>query len=258
MAAIGQQKLERVSGPTLRYSLQDGANPALVWLGGFKSDMTGTKAEALAAWAKKRGQAFLRFDYSGHGASDGEFKDFTIGQARRDTLDVIDKIAPRGSLLLIGSSMGAWLALHAALARADRIAALLLIAPATDFTAKLMEPGLDAEAKRQIAEQGFWMRPSQYEAPYPITRALLEDGRKHQLLDAPIAIGAPVRILQGQQDPDVPWRHALLTAERLSGGDVETILIKDGDHRLSRSRDIARMLGVLEDLLKQTAPPVRA
>jgi pimeloyl-ACP methyl ester carboxylesterase len=248
MSASGLGKLERVSGPSLTYSLQPGANPAIVFLTGFKSDMTGTKAEALAAWAKKRGQGFLRFDYSGHGASAGEFKDFTIGQGRRDVLDMIDKVAPRGTLLLVGSSIGGWLALHAALDRPLRVAGLLLIAPAADATEKLGLAQMSEDQKRELAAQGFFMRPSQYEAPYPITRALIEDGKKQQLLNAPIQVTAPVRILQGQQDPDVPWKHALLTAEKLSGGDVETTLIKDGDHRLSRPQDIARIIAAVAEM----------
>lgn len=245
--------LHRPGGSALAYKLDPGAGPLVVWLGGFKSDMAGTKAEALAEWARRRGQGYLRFDYSGHGQSEGDFIDFRIGQARQDVLDMLAAVAPQDNLLLAGSSMGGWMALHAALALKERVKAMLLIAPAPDFTAKLMEPAFDAAARRDLEEKGVWMRPSLYEAAYPITRAFLEDGRRWSVLDAPVQFDGPVRILQGQQDPDVPWRHALLTAEKLTARDVQIRLIKDGDHRLSRPQDITLLLRELDALLAEVS-----
>ena len=241
--------LQRSEAPALAYALEPGGGPLVVWLGGFKSDMAGTKAAALASWARERGQAFLRFDYSGHGQSEGDFIDFRISQARQDVLDILAAIAPKDDLLLIGSSMGGWMTLLAAAALKERVKAMLLIAPAPDFTAKLMEPAFDAAARRDLAETGVWMRPSLYEEPYPITQEFLDDGQRWSVLDAPVMFDGPVRILQGQQDPDVPWRHALLTAEKLTSADVQIRLIKDGDHRLSRPQDIALLLRELDALL---------
>jgi pimeloyl-ACP methyl ester carboxylesterase len=249
MAGGGSGMLKRQLGPDLAYHLQAGTAPTLVWLPGFRSDMKGTKAEALAAWAKRKGRGLLRFDYTGHGESAGRFEDGTIGQWRRDALDAIDKLAPAGPLLLIGSSMGGWLALHATIERPARVAGLVLIAPAADFTERLMWPAMSEAARKEIATKGVWMRPSDYEAPIPITANLFEDGRKWLLLDKPVPVSAPVRILQGQQDPDVPWKHALLTAEQIVGADVEITLIKDGDHRLSRPQDMARMFAAIQSVL---------
>lgn len=241
--------LHRSDAPSLAYALDSGKGPLVVWLGGFKSDMAGTKAEALADWTRAHGQGFLRFDYAGHGQSEGDFIDFTISQARQDVMDVLAAVAPSDDLVLVGSSMGGWMSLLSALTLGERVKAMLLIAPAPDFTAKLMEPAFDADARRALAESGVWMRPSLYEEPYPITQAFLDDGRTWSVLDAPVSFDGPVRILQGQQDPDVPWRHALLTAEKLTSSDVQIRLIKDGDHRLSRPQDIALLLHELEVLL---------
>lgn len=243
--------LQRASAPMLAYKLDPGKGPLMVWLGGFKSDMAGTKAEALAESARAQGRAFLRFDYSGHGQSGGDFADYTIGQGRQDTLDILATAAPHDDLVLIGSSMGGWMSLHVALALKARVKAMLLIAPAPDFTSKLMEPEFDAAARRDLEEKGAWMRPSLYEEAYPITRAFLEDGRRWSVLDAPVEFNGPVRILQGQQDPDVPWRHAILTAEKLTSPDVHIRLIKDGDHRLSRPQDIALLVRELDALMTE-------
>lgn len=233
-------------GP-LAYEAAPGAGPTVVWLGGFRSDMTGTKAEALAAWARRRARAFLRFDYSGHGASGGRFEDGSIGAWRADALAALDHKS-EGPLVLVGSSMGGWIALLAALARPERVKALVLIAPAPDFTERLMWPSLPAEAQSAIADTGVWLRPSAYgDGPYPITRTLIEDGRRWLLLDRPIPFHGPVRILHGQADPDVPWRLSLELAERLASPDVALSFIKDGDHRLSRPQDIARLLAAVED-----------
>ena len=218
-----------------------------VWLCGFKSDMSGGKALAVEAWAREAGHGTLLFDYSGHGQSGGAFEDGTISAWRADTLAAIDALT-LGPLVLVGSSMGGWMALLAAMARPERVRGLLLIAPAPDFTEKLMWPEFMPAQQAEILDQGFTLRPSEYGAPYPITRALIEDGRQWSILDAPVAFEGPVRILQGMQDPDVPWGHALALAASLTSPDVVLTLIKDGEHRLSREADIARLLAACGEL----------
>lgn len=220
---------------------RDGA-PTLVWLGGFHSDMSGEKATALHAAAEAAGLGFLRFDYPGHGESSGRFEDGTIGLWREGALAAIDALAS-GPLVLCGSSMGGWMSLLAALARPDRVRALFLLAPAPDFTEKLMWDRMAGDVRTEIMEKGFWIRPSPYdEAGYPITRALIEEGRGWTILDAPIPFSGPVRILQGGLDTDVPPEHSMKLVERITSDDVVWTLIKDGDHRLSRPQDIARMV----------------
>ncbi len=232
----------------LAYRKVEGAGPTTVWLGGFHSDMMGTKAVALSDWAERKGRAYLRFDYFGHGESDGAFIDGTIGRWRDDALAVIDQLTD-GPLVLVGSSMGGWLSCLSALARPGRVKAMVLIAPAADFTSKLMEPELSDEAKGALARDGVWTRPSEYDGGgYPITRQLLEEGRGWSILPGPVKIDCPVRILQGGADPDVPWRHALALAEALTGEDVVFSLIKDGDHRLSRPQDLARLTAAVEEV----------
>ena len=218
-----------------------------VWLSGFKSDMSGTKVTELETWAMANGHGFLAFDYSGHGLSDGAFEDGTISAWREDALAAIDAHSD-GPLILVGSSMGGWMALLTALARTDRIAGLVLIAPAPDFTEKLMWPEFSAEAQAEIMQKGFTLRPSDYDAPYAITRALIEDGRTWQILDAPIQLDIPVRILQGMQDADVPWQHAERLIDTITSKDLVFTLIKDGDHRLSRDQDIARLKATCSEI----------
>jgi pimeloyl-ACP methyl ester carboxylesterase len=214
----------------------------LVWLGGFHSDMKGEKATALHDAAEAAGRSFLRFDYFGHGESGGAFADGTVSRWRSDALAVIDQLT-EGPLVLVGSSMGGWIALLSALVRRERVKGLVLLAPAPDFTEKLMWARFDADMKRQVMEEGSWTRPSPYDAEgYPITRALIEDGRNWQIMDAPIPLSMPVAILQGQRDPDVPWTYAQQLVERIESDAVSFTLIKDGDHRLSRPQDIALMV----------------
>lgn len=239
-------ELERADDERLAWRRVAGAGPTVVWLGGFRSEMSGTKAQALADWALARSRAFLRFDYLGHGVSSGAFETGTIGRWREDALAVIDALT-EGPLVLVGSSMGGWLAVLAALARPERVRALVLIAPAADFTEALMAPEIPPEGRAALARNGVWLRPSLYGDPYPITARLLEEGKAWSVLtDATIPITAPVRILQGGEDPDVPWRHALRLAEALEGPDVVFTLIRDGDHRLSREADIARLIAEIE------------
>jgi pimeloyl-ACP methyl ester carboxylesterase len=226
-----------------------GAAPGLVWLSGYKSDMKGTKAAALAHWAEQTGRACVRFDYSGHGESGGDFADGTIGRWLADSLAVFDEYC-RGPQILIGSSMGGWLALLMVRAlRARRqigpasVAGLVLVAPAVDFTEELMWKRFTPAIKHELKEKGVWARPSEYSAePYLVTRQLIEEGRNHLLLGGMIETGCPVRILQGVEDPDVPWRHAVELVSRLASDDVVLTLVKDGDHRLSRPEDIERLI----------------
>jgi pimeloyl-ACP methyl ester carboxylesterase len=240
----------------------EGAPPGLFWLGGYKSDMKGTKAQALADWAESRGRACTRFDYSGHGESGGAFTDGTISRWLADSLMVFDACC-KGPQILVGSSMGGWLALLLirelrrrkmaataadAVAGAASIAGVVLIAPAVDFTEELMWKRFTPEIKRELAETGLWKRPSDYsDEPYLVTRGLIEDGRNHLLLGGMIETGRPVRILQGVEDPDVPWQHAKALVARLACDDVVLTLIKDGDHRLSRPEDIERLIQAVEE-----------
>jgi hypothetical protein len=230
-------------------------NPAgptgLTWFGGFKSEMTGTKATALSDWARRAGRHLLRFDYYAHGASSGDFRKATVGRWLDDTLAAVDALA-RGPQVLIGSSMGGWIALLAALARPERVKGLVLIAPAPDFTQELMWKGFSDEAREMLSREGFYRAPSDYdEEPYEITMRLIEEGRNHLLLDAPIPFDGPVRILQGMKDPDVPWQHAMRLVEALTGTDVTIHLSKEGDHRLSTTTDIARLTQTIETLLAE-------
>jgi pimeloyl-ACP methyl ester carboxylesterase len=243
-------RLDRGDGVQLAWSRQDGQGPTVVFLPGFRSDMTGDKAAALADYCADHRQAMLRFDYSGHGASDGQFEDGTIGRWAEDAVTMIDR-QTEGTLILVGSSMGGWIALLAALARPQRVDALIGIAAAPDFTETLMWQAMTFEERARLMRDGILHVPSEYGGPYPITRALIEDGRTHLLLHAPIAIDCPVRLLHGQRDPDVPWETALRIAEQLTGPDVQVHLVKDGDHRLSRPQDLALLIRTLAPLLGQ-------
>jgi pimeloyl-ACP methyl ester carboxylesterase len=206
--------------------------------------MASTKAQALAEWAQAHGRAYIRFDYSGHGLSDGHFADGTIGQWMADAKAIVEALCDEGPIL-VGSSMGGWIALLITRALQGTALApqgLVLIAPAVDFTEELMWAQMPEEVRTQIMRDGAWKRDSIYGDPLPITRALIEDGRKHLLFKGPIATHCPVHILQGMEDPDVPWKHAMRLVEHLPGDDVTTTLIRDGDHRLSRPQDIAKLL----------------
>jgi pimeloyl-ACP methyl ester carboxylesterase len=230
-----------------------GGSPGLFWLGGFKSDMQGTKAIALDDWAAERNRACVRFDYSGHGESGGDFIDGTIGRWLEESVAVFDQFCT-GPQVVIGSSMGGWMALLLARELARRqatrapLAGLVLIAPAPDFTEELMWKGFSPQARQEIETRGVWLRPSEYGDPDPITRHLIEEGRQHLLLGRAIEVGCPVRILQGAQDPDVPWRHAFALAHRLPADDVVLTMIQDGDHRLSRPQDIARIIAAVAEI----------
>ncbi len=246
MVAVG----DGAGGRSIAVRVRNGANPGIFWLGGFKSDMKGTKAEALDRWAETQGRACTRFDYSGHGESDGEFTQGTIGRWLEESVTVFTQFCRRPQIV-IGSSMGGWLALLLARALKERkdappIAGMVLIAPAVDFTEELMWKKFPKAIKQEIETKGVWVRPSEYsEDGYPITKGLIEDGRKHLLLGGLIETGCPVRILQGVQDADVPWQHAVELVSRFARDDVVLTLIKDGDHRLSRPEDIERLLAAV-------------
>jgi pimeloyl-ACP methyl ester carboxylesterase len=237
-------------GGRLAYARLPGLGPGVVFLPGFRSDMQGSKALALRDHCAAQGRALLRFDYSGHGESAGRFEDGTIGAWAADAVDAFDALTS-GPQVLVGSSMGGWIALLLARARPERVAGLIGIAPAPDFTQALMWPAFSEAQRQTIMQAGVLHLPSEYGEPTPVTRALIEDGKRHAMLDAPIPLTCPVRILQGMQDPDVPWRHALRLVEALQGNDVRLHLVKDGDHRLSRPEDLRLLEETLESLLAQ-------
>ncbi|OLP52675.1 2-hydroxymuconic semialdehyde hydrolase [Rhizobium rhizosphaerae] len=230
--------------------------PAIVWLGGYRSDMEGTKALELEGFARAKGLACLRFDYSGHGISDGAFAEGTISRWREEAEGVIATTGI-GRMILVGSSMGGWIALRLAEelrrhGQAERLAGLVLIAPAPDFTSDLIEPQLGEAERRALDEKGYFEEPSAYGAdPYIYTRKLMEDGRDNRVLTGTIETGCPVHVLQGMKDPDVPYAHALKLMEHLACDDVVMTLIRDGDHRLSRPEDIERILAAVSAMLTE-------
>jgi pimeloyl-ACP methyl ester carboxylesterase len=244
--------LTRDDGGAIAYHRIPGKTPGVIFLTGFKSDMTGSKALALEDFCRDRGQAFLRFDYTGHGGSSGAFEDGTIGQWAMDAVFALDHLT-EGPQILVGSSMGGWIMLLAALARPDRIAGLVGTAAAPDFTEDLMRGAFSPEQIEQLKKQGFAEVPNCYEdeEPYKITQALLDDGRNQSLLGAEIALDCPVRLIHGDRDEDVPWQTSLRIAETIRSNDVETQIIKGGDHRLSEPRDLDRLCGTLGRLLDQ-------
>lgn len=243
-------KTDRGDGVTLAWVRTPGRGPTTVFLPGFRSDMTGAKAMLTEAFCTEHGTACLRLDYSGHGASGGAFTDGTIGRWADDALTLIDHLT-EGPLVLVGSSMGGWIALLAALARPARMAGLIGIAAAPDFTEDLMWQAMMPDERARLERDGVLYRPSLYGDPTPITAALIADGRTRLLLGRPIPLECPARLLHGQRDPDVPWRTALRLAERLESENVQVTLIKHGDHRLSRPSDLALLRRSLGSLLLQ-------
>lgn len=241
--------LPRVGGATIAYRRLQGAAPGIVFLGGFRSDMTGTKALFLEDYSRRRGRAFVRFDYFAHGKSSGDFAHGTISRWRDDAISVIDSLT-EGPQVLVGSSMGGWIMVLAALARTERVAALVGIAAAPDFTSDLLPRRLSDAQRRVLYDEGRIVLPSAYDpAGYLYTRALVEDGDRNLVLRDTIPLACPVRLLHGMADESVPWRQSLKLAERLQGADVTLTLVKDGDHRLSRDQDLARLAGVLDTLI---------
>jgi pimeloyl-ACP methyl ester carboxylesterase len=237
--------LPRADGATIAYHKLDGDGPGIVFLGGFRSDMTGTKAQALEEYCRAENRAFVRFDYFGHGNSSGDFTDGTIGRWAEDAICVVDEITD-GPQILIGSSMGGWIMLLAALAHPDRIAALIGVAAAPDFTETLMWQRYPEDVRETLRRDGVYFQPTPYEeGPYAITMKMIEEGRDHLLLARAIDISCPVHLIQGMMDEAVPWRHALAITENLSSDRVTLTLVKDGDHRLSRDEDLARLTRTL-------------
>jgi len=240
--------LSRLDGERVAHRRTPGSGPGILWLGGFRSDMNGTKAEHLAAWAERNGRPFLRFDYFGHGASSGAFEDGTISRWRDDALAVLDALT-EGPQILVASSMGGWIATLLAEARPERIAAMVLIAPAPDLTEVLMWDRMPPDVRRAIAEDGFWQYQPDGADGYPITRALIEDGRNCLVLGKTINAPGPVRILHGDADQDVPWQHGLRLMDVLTG-DVTFTLVKGADHRLSTAANLALIVRTVESVLK--------
>ena len=247
--------LNRTDGHRIAYQrifppANDVHQASVIFLGGFKSDMTGSKALFLEAWCQQQGLGFLRFDYLGHGASSGRFQDGTIGRWRDDALAVIDELT-KGPLILVGSSMGGWISLLLALKRPERIVGIITIAAAVDFTETLIWQRLPPTERERLRHDGVWQRPSEYsDEPYPITYQLIEEGRQHLLLQQEtIPIRCPLRLLHGMQDADVPWQTSTAIAERLASDNVRVELIKDGEHRLSRPSDLMRVQHHLAELV---------
>ncbi|HKR17248.1 alpha/beta hydrolase [Rhizorhapis sp.] len=237
-------RLSRPGGLRLAVRHRKGRGPTIVFLPGYMSDMEGGKALALDSWAAEKGRAMLRLDYSGCGASEGAFTDGTLTTWRDDVLFLIDRLV-EGPFALVGSSMGGWLALLVGLARPERLTGLVGIAAAPDFT----DWGFTEEQKLQILREGKIEEPSDYgDQPYVTTKAFWQSGEANRLLHGSIAIDCPVRLLHGQRDEVVPWRNALTLAQQLRSADVQTLLIKDGDHRLSREQDLARLIDAVATL----------
>ena len=256
----GELEYLTVDGDRIALRHHNGSTPGVMWLGGYRSDMGGTKAVALNDWAVENGRAFTRHDYSGHGDSGGEFADGTISRWLEQSLAVLRQKTV-GPQILVGSSMGGWIALrmiqelHKA-GEGDRVAALLLLAPAPDFTAELMEPQLTPQQRDELTERGYLEEHSEY-SPEPniYTRALFEDGARNRVMTGLIDTHCPVYIMQGMEDPDVPYKHALKLVEHLPADDVTVSLIRDGDHRLSRPQDLAMMITALEGLIDRVVNP---
>jgi pimeloyl-ACP methyl ester carboxylesterase len=241
----------RGDGSTIAYHKTPGVSPGVVFLTGFRSDMTGGKALALEAACRARGRAFLRFDYTGHGQSSGAFTDGTIGKWTDDAVFAIETLT-EGPQVLVGSSMGGWIMLLAALRLGPRVAGLVGIAAAPDFTEDLIWQPAGAATRDMLRRDGVWHEPSAYSPePTPITIQLIEDGRRHLLLRGPIALACPTHLIHGMRDPDVPWQTALRLADRLAARDVEITLIKDGDHRLSTDQDLDRLTLIVEALCRR-------
>ncbi len=244
MSDPAKQHLDTDAG-RLAYVRHDGEGPGVTYLGGFVSDMNGIKARALDAWARASGRAFVRFDYFAQGASDGDWDAAGVTRWRSDALAVLDQLT-EGPQVLVGSSLGGWIALLAALARPDRVKALVLIAPAVDFTETLIWERLPLHAREAITRDGRWTRPGAPGRQQVITRHLIEDGRRWLMLDAPVRVSCPVHILQGWQDRDMPWSHAMRLMEQLTDAPVTLTMKRGGDHRLAEPDDLAQLVSVVE------------
>jgi pimeloyl-ACP methyl ester carboxylesterase len=244
--------LTRHDGATIAYHRLTGAAPGIVFLGGFRSDMSGTKALYLEDYCRRRGQSYVRFDYFGHGASSGDIAKGTIGRWAEDAIVILDSLG-EGEQILVGSSMGGWLMLLAALARSSRVHALIGIAAGPDFTEDLVWPRLSIAQQREMRETGAVTLPSEYDpSGYTYHQTLFDDGKRHLVMRGPIPLDCPVRLLHGMRDTSVPWQTSLSLAERLNSRDVTVMLVKDGDHRLSRAADLKRLGEILDSLIMRS------
>jgi len=240
------ETLNRPDGETLAFKVVKGDGPTVIWIGGFRSDMEGTKALALDAAAREQGWNFIRYDHFAHGQSSGDWKQATIGRWREDAVALIDSL--EGPVIPVGSSMGGWVALLATLARPERVKGLVLVNPAQDFTERLMWPGLADHERQAILREGETLITEEGLGSYVLTRHMFEEARDWLLLEGVIDIAAPVHVLQGRADDVVPWRHQVELVERLTGGDVRLDLIENGDHRLSSEADLARLVDAVARL----------
>lgn len=238
------QILNRPDGETLAFKAVAGDGTTVIWVGGFRSDMEGTKALALEQAARERGWSFVRYDHFAHGQSSGDWRQATIGRWREDAVALVDSL--EGPVIPVGSSMGGWVALLATLARPERIKGVVLVNPAQDFTEKLMWPGLADHERQAILREGETVITEEGLGSYVLTRRMFEEARDWLLLDGIIDIKAPIHVLQGRADDVVPWRHQVELVERLTGGDVRLDLIEGGDHRLSTPRDLERLVEAVE------------
>ena len=242
--------LTTTTGRRIAYHKSWGEGVGVIFCPGYRSEMCSTKATALAEWCEARNLSFTRFDYNGHGKSEGDFKDFTIGGAMEDALDIIDQVTS-GPQIIIGSSMGSWVALNAARERKAVIKGLVGVASAPDFTERLMLTRMTPEQRRELDDEGvIWAHSEFTDSDYPITRHFIHEARNHLMLDDVIGLDIPIHLLHGQMDIDVPWETSLLLAKQLTGEDITTSFIKDGDHRLNRPADLALMMDALERMLR--------
>ena len=244
--------LDTQSGHRLAYNTVQGKGPTIIWCGGLKSDMEGSKALHLQNWAQQTGQAYIRFDYFGHGQSDGDFTQGTITRWSDDVVEIIEALTD-GPVILVGSSMGGWASLLVATARRETVKGLVLINPAPDFTEKLILPEWSAAQRQAMDKDGVVYVPSDYGEPYAYSKALMDDGRKRQILDAPILFDGPVHILQGMDDSVVPWQYSRKIMDVISSPDARYTLVKGGDHSLSREADLALLTMILGGLIHKLA-----
>lgn len=245
-------------GHRIAYTQQPGNGVGVVFLPGYRSDMASTKATALAEFCAAQGIPLTRFDYFAHGASEGEFIDFTIGQALADVLEVLDYLAT-GPQILVGSSMGGWLGLLAATARREQVRGLVGVAAAPDFTTRILHGKMTEAQREEIQREGvIYVHSDYYQNDYPMTLKFIEDGNAHAILDHPIPLEIPIHLLHGQRDDEVPWETALMIADRVISDNVTVTLIKDGDHRLNREEDLQKLLDAVEKVVRRAALAARA
>ena len=248
------QRLKCLDGSEIAYHKTEGSQPGVIFLGGFRSDMTGSKAMALEEYCKEQGQQFIRFDYFGHGESSGAFVEGTIGRWADNAINVLDALAGDEPQILVGSSMGGWLMLLTALKRPQKVAGLIGIAAAPDFTELLMWDKFTEEQQNELREKGIIEIPNCYDdAPYPITLNLIAESGEHLVLDGEIPINCPVFLIHGMKDEDVPWEFAMTLNEKITSKDVRTLLVDDGDHRMSSEKHLKTLRKQLDRMVAELA-----